>query len=178
MSGRLAKGMDPLGDLSDDDDEEEENEKQVQVVNEDKLKPNVTEPVTKKLHIDYAALSQHGYRSGPSVLLVPDSASAQQSWNWSDGKNAKAENEEESAEEREKTRQAIKAVDVSVVQALKTKEDLAKLKRDEATERKNQSFNQKEKRKRDMGQASSGKNFIEEEKRLLRQSSSHGLGFD
>lgn len=35
--------------------------------------------------------------------------------------------------------------------------------------RKGESFNQKEKRKRDLGQASRGKSFVEEEKRILRQ---------
>ncbi|KAL4634929.1 hypothetical protein GN956_G13960 [Arapaima gigas] len=39
-----------------------------------------------------------------------------------------------------------------------------------AKKRKVESFQQKEKRKRDLGQATSDKNFVEEEKRILRQS--------
>ena len=39
------------------------------------------------------------------------------------------------------------------------------------------SFRQKEKRKRDAGQASRGKNYVEEEKRLLRDSGVYS-GFD
>lgn len=39
-----------------------------------------------------------------------------------------------------------------------------------AKDKKNLSFSQKEKRKRDLGQASRGKNYVEEEKRLLRES--------
>lgn len=38
-----------------------------------------------------------------------------------------------------------------------------------AKKRKVESFQQKEKRKRDMGQATSDKSFVEEEKRILRQ---------
>lgn len=39
----------------------------------------------------------------------------------------------------------------------------------ERAQKKHLSFNQKEKRKRDAGQATSSKNFVEEEKRLLRE---------
>ena len=39
----------------------------------------------------------------------------------------------------------------------------------ERAQKKHLSFNQKEKRKRDAGQATSGKNFVEEEKRMLRE---------
>lgn len=42
---------------------------------------------------------------------------------------------------------------------------------------KNLSFAQKEKRKRDMGQASRGKSYVEEEKRLLRDNGVYS-GFD
>lgn len=38
-----------------------------------------------------------------------------------------------------------------------------------AKKRRVETFQQKEKRKRDMGQATSDKNFVEEEKRILRQ---------
>jgi hypothetical protein len=44
-------------------------------------------------------------------------------------------------------------------------------------EKKNMSFQQKEKRKRELGQASRGKNYVEEEKRLLRESGVYS-GFD
>lgn len=38
-----------------------------------------------------------------------------------------------------------------------------------AKKRRVETFQQKEKRKRDLGQATSDKNFVEEEKRILRQ---------
>lgn len=38
-----------------------------------------------------------------------------------------------------------------------------------AKKRRVETFRQKEKRKRDMGQATSDKNFVEEEKRILRE---------
>jgi len=47
----------------------------------------------------------------------------------------------------------------------------------ESRKEKNVSFSQKEKRKRELGQASRGKNYVEEEKRLLRESGVYS-GFD
>lgn len=44
-----------------------------------------------------------------------------------------------------------------------------------AKKRRVETFQQKEKRKRDMGQATSDKTFVEEEKRILRQSLQWGL---
>ncbi len=52
-----------------------------------------------------------------------------------------------------------------------------KQRRDAITEQKALSFSQKEKRKRDMGQSSRGKNYVEEEKRLLRDQGVYS-GFD
>lgn len=49
--------------------------------------------------------------------------------------------------------------------------------RDAIAEQKALSFSQKEKRKRDLGQASRGKSYVEEEKRLLRDSGVYS-GFD
>lgn len=44
-----------------------------------------------------------------------------------------------------------------------------------AKKRRVESFQQKEKRKRDLGQATSDKSFVEEEKRILRQNADWGL---
>lgn len=46
-----------------------------------------------------------------------------------------------------------------------------------AKKRRVETFQQKEKRKRDMGQATSDKNFVEEEKRILRQKIEWDLNF-
>lgn len=44
-----------------------------------------------------------------------------------------------------------------------------KAEKSSAKKRRVETFQQKEKRKRDLGQATSDKNFVEEEKRILRQ---------
>ena len=49
--------------------------------------------------------------------------------------------------------------------------------REAAAEARALSFSQKEKRKRDLGQSSRGKNYVEEEKRLLRDQGVYS-GFD
>jgi hypothetical protein len=52
-----------------------------------------------------------------------------------------------------------------------------KQRQDAAAERRELSVAQKEKRKRDLGQASRGKNYVEEEKRALRKNGVYS-GFD
>lgn len=121
--------------------------------------------------IDYEALSKHGYHGGPSVLKVPPPRveEEEQNWSWSTGKDVveRKNSTEESFAERERTRAAAHGEDLLHVQA-----NLQLDKRD-----KKASFSQKEKRKRDLGQASRGKNYVEEEKRLLRDSGVYS-GFD
>ncbi|KAH7837347.1 hypothetical protein Vadar_012829 [Vaccinium darrowii] len=117
--------------------------------------------------INFEALSQHGYKGGPSILGVPPPKETDQEkdWSWSTGKESRATNEtEETYEERRRTRDAIiEGEQLTNVQTQK--------------EKKNFSFSQKEKRKRDIGQASRGKSYVEEEKRLLRDSGVYS-GFD
>ena len=67
---------------------------------------------------------------------------------------------EESFQDRQKTRAALR--DGELLATARTGGG--------SKEKKNLSFSQKEKRKRDLGQASRGKNYVEEEKRLLRDS--------
>lgn len=126
-------------------------------------------PAAKKraAAFDFAALSRHGYSSGPSVLKVPPprEVDKDQEWSWSTGTNRPSGKElEESYEEREKTRTALTKGEM--LSTALTRE-----------ERKNISFAQKEKRKRNLDQSSRGKNYVEEEKRLLRDSGVYS-GFD
>lgn len=125
-----------------------------------------TKPLKKKRGtIDYNALSRHGYAGGLSVLKVPPPKvdDKDRDWSWSTGEENKQRVTEETYEEREKTRAAAASMDrlISVKEITKSQTD----KKD-----RNISFSQKEKRKRDLGQASRGKSYVEEEKRLLRES--------
>ncbi|KAK3013782.1 hypothetical protein RJ639_010141 [Escallonia herrerae] len=115
--------------------------------------------------MDFEALSRHGYKGGLSVLSVPPPKEpVDQNWSWSTGKESRPTNEtEETYEERQKTRAAI--LEGEQLANARTQKE------------KNLSFSQKEKRKRDLGQASRGKNYVEEEKRLLRDSGVYS-GFD
>ncbi|TKY52647.1 UPF0690 protein C1orf5 [Spatholobus suberectus] len=118
--------------------------------------------------IDFEALKRHGYRGGPSVLKVPppkEGDDSKQDWSWSTGIDKRVDKEiEESYEERQKTREAISLGEQ--LPAALTRND-----------KKNLSFSHKEKRKRELGQASRGKNYVEEEKRLLRENGIYS-GFD
>ncbi|XP_020182290.1 uncharacterized protein [Aegilops tauschii subsp. strangulata] len=120
--------------------------------------------------VDFSALSRHGYRGGPSILTVAP-PKVEPNWTWSTGKDRnEKEVLTESFEERERTRAAVtegeKLIGVMNPQPRQTEKE-----KDAA------SFSQKEKRKRDRGQASRGKNYVEEEKRLLRGSGVYS-GFD
>ncbi|KAL5561723.1 hypothetical protein UlMin_031470 [Ulmus minor] len=120
----------------------------------------------KSSGVDFEALKKYGYKGGPSVLRVPPPKEAEkQDWSWSNGKEKReAKESEESYAERMKTRAAL--AQGEALPTVVTRQD-----------RKNASFSQKEKRKRELGQASRGKNYVEEEKRLLRDSGIYS-GFD
>ncbi|KAJ8749507.1 hypothetical protein K2173_025702 [Erythroxylum novogranatense] len=116
--------------------------------------------------VDFEALKRHGYKGGLSVLNVPPPKDkVVPDWSWSTGKEQGRTGEvEESYEERQRTRAALKdGEQLANVQTSKEKKSL--------------SFSQKEKRKREFGQASRGKSYVEEEKRLLRDSGIYS-GFD
>ncbi|KAL8528439.1 hypothetical protein ACS0TY_006027 [Phlomoides rotata] len=88
----------------------------------------------------------------------------EQDCSWSKGKEKQPKEGEESFQERQKTRVAI-ANGEELAYALTHKE------------KKNPSFQHKEKRKWDLGQATMGENYVEEEKRFLRDSGIYS-GFD
>ncbi|XP_043688363.1 uncharacterized protein LOC122639553 isoform X2 [Telopea speciosissima] len=117
--------------------------------------------------IDFKALSEHGYRGGPSILNMrppKEMDDKEPNWSWSTGKEKDADKDiEESYEERQRTRAAL--AEGERLTNVQTRKD------------KNLSFSQKEKRKRELGQASRGKNYVEEEKRLLRDNGVYS-GFD
>uniref|UniRef100_A0A1J3EGI1 UPF0690 protein C1orf52-like protein n=1 Tax=Noccaea caerulescens TaxID=107243 RepID=A0A1J3EGI1_NOCCA len=116
-----------------------------------------------KKTFDYESLQQHGYKA----LGLPDipAPEEKQDWSWNTGKDKqRVEEVKESYREREATRAAVSGGETIANAQLKS-------------ERKNLSFSQKEKKKRDLGQASRGKNYVEEEKRQLRESGVYS-GFD
>ncbi|GBF94691.1 hypothetical protein Rsub_07427 [Raphidocelis subcapitata] len=130
-------------------------------------------------------LEAQGFTTGPSVLYMKPPAEEPQSWNWGDGRAQKAaEPEEETQEERERTREAATTgAEQGALLAMRAAAHSAKL-RDEAKEErarlaaeKQLTWNQKEKRKRATGQATKGKNYVEEEKRLARNFGMYS-GFD
>ncbi|CAI0434032.1 unnamed protein product [Linum tenue] len=122
--------------------------------------------------VDFEELRRHGYKGGPSLLrMPPPKDDTEPNWTWSTGKEerlaATKDKNGESYEERQKTRAALMAGEQLMhSQTRKEKEEKNQL-----------SFSQKEKRKRELGQASRGKNYVEEEKRLLRDSGVYS-GFD
>ncbi|MBA0826133.1 hypothetical protein Goarm_011017 [Gossypium armourianum] len=118
----------------------------------------------KSAALDFEALKRHGYNGGLSVLNVPP-PKEKPDWSWSTGRESSEIREiKESFEDRQNTRAAI--LDAEELVNVQTRK-----------EKQNVSFSQKEKRKRELGQASRGKNYVEEEKRLLRESGVYS-GFD
>ncbi|EFJ22930.1 hypothetical protein SELMODRAFT_104331, partial [Selaginella moellendorffii] len=125
----------------------------------------------KKGDLSFADLAKHGYSSGPSVLNVPApnrNANFESNWSWSGGKQKTDEErqaeEVENIDERERTREIVNT-------------GAEKVRFSFHSEQRAQTFSKKEKRKRDLGQASRGKSYVEEEKRLLRDRGVYS-GFD
>jgi hypothetical protein len=195
MAGRWS-AMDPLSVLSDasNSDSEEEEEEEEEEDNDDAKQPgspihevalasekNAAGSDVRKPGLNYEALSRHGYSGGLSILHVPAprGQAGEQDWSWSAGKRKNEEGEtEETYEDREQTRQlANNSAATAAEEALAEYNFTKKQRRDAITEQKALSFSQKEKRKRDMGQSSRGKNYVEEEKRLLRDQGVYS-GFD
>lgn len=144
---------------------------------------SVASVLPKKPKLCYEALAKHGYHSGPSVLLVPEPRAEVKEVEW--GKWGKGERREEAGgvmEETLKEREELRLIvnekaGQAAAEAIAKAEAAQKLRQEIAAERRQLSFNQKEKRKRDMGQASRGKNYVEEEKRQLRDQGVYS-GFD
>ncbi|EPS66191.1 hypothetical protein M569_08588, partial [Genlisea aurea] len=148
----------------DDDDADDEPSSKRKISRDDSKKKKKKKKSIE--NIDFDTLNRHGYGGGLSVLNVPPPKEPEKehSWSWSTGRDARnAKEEEESYEERQKTRAAVADGEELLQASLQPKKNL--------------SFQQKEKRKRDLGQASRGKNYVEEEKRLLRGSGIYS-GFD
>lgn len=118
----------------------------------------------EKKAFDYESLQQHGYKAVGLPDLPPPVEKAD--WSWATGKDKArgAEEVKESFREREATRAAVSGGETIANAQLRS-------------DRKGLSFSQKEKKKRDLGQASRGKNYVEEEKRQLRESGVYS-GFD
>ncbi|KAM7256876.1 hypothetical protein ACFE04_012617 [Oxalis oulophora] len=132
------------------------------------LKPSKVETGKQKA---FDALKRYGYKGGLSILNVPAPKEEDKSdWSWSTGRDktdgGTGKVDKESYQERQKTRYAVK--DGELLENALTQKD---------RENKGISFSQKEKRKRELGQASRGKNYVEEEKRTLRDSGVYS-GFD
>ncbi|KAK9822371.1 hypothetical protein WJX81_003134 [Elliptochloris bilobata] len=174
----MARFMDTLGELS-EESSSSEAEDDVPLPKAKKKKA-LAEPAPEELeHL--------GYRSGPSILFVPEPKAepGSSNWEWGQGDADKAaEVEEESRAERERTREAAgsgledaaRLMRKAQQQALELKEQAREEQRKLAHERR-LTFKQKEKRKRDLGMQGGGRNYIEEEKRVARNFGFYS-GFD
>ncbi|CAM6111098.1 unnamed protein product [Calypogeia fissa] len=182
------KAMNSLAAISDDsssdsDSEDDEQNSRVGGAAVPQKKKGTEEVFVgvKKPKLGFDELSKHGYSGGPSILHIPAPKQevGNENWSWSNGKRESGGQQgEESIEERELTRElanekAMKMATTALAESAFAKQQKA----DAMAEQRARSFSQKEKRKRDLGQASRGKNYVEEEKRLLRDSGVYS-GFD
>ncbi|KAG2493504.1 hypothetical protein HYH03_008320 [Edaphochlamys debaryana] len=141
-------------------------------------------PKKKKVELSLEDLERAGYKSGPSVLLVkPPVDEGPSDWTW--GKGRPKGQKDDEGDDRAATRDAVAGVNAAAEAAVKAMahaaelREAAKAERLEAAAERNKplSFNQKEKRKRDTGQASRGKSYVEESKRQARDFGVYS-GFD
>eukprot|EP00884_Botryococcus_braunii_P003548 jgi/Botrbrau1/13194/Bobra.0351s0007.1 len=171
----MSKYMDTLGELSEDSEESELEAPERPTLKKRKpAQAAVPDPDT---------LQEMGFQT-PSVLLIPEKPDVvEPNWEWNKGSRSQA-GETETLEEREETRRAATTgVLESAEIANKAQARAALLKQEAYEERqriaqeKRLTFQQKEKRKREVGQAKSAKNYVEEEKRIARNFGVYS-GFD
>lgn len=103
-------------------------------------------------------------------MKVPPPKPEAQDWTWSTGKEHRDANKDTTEKTGEHER--AKGASAHRDNILNAQNEASRKDKDKAA-----SFSQKEKRKRDLGQASRGKSYVEEEKRLLRDSGVYS-GFD
>ncbi|BDA46955.1 hypothetical protein COCOBI_09-4080 [Coccomyxa sp. Obi] len=178
----MSKFMDTLGDLSGSDsgDDEEAPEEDALPALKRKKKTAASEPAPEDLE-------RLGYKSGPSILHVPEPKdSSEPTWEWGKGSKAEgAEEEQERYEDREHTRHATGSKLEETARLQRLAQEQARQAKMEARQERERlanearlTFKQKEKRKRELGQAKGGKgNYVEEEKRIARQFGVYS-GFD
>mmetsp|Transcript_8892 Transcript_8892/g.18981 ORF Transcript_8892/g.18981 Transcript_8892/m.18981 type:complete len:189 (+) Transcript_8892:60-626(+) len=182
MSKARTSMLNALEELSSSDSESEEQRQDGSGDAQTSEDPDEDQPAEKKTKkgITIEDLQRAGYKSGPSVLnMKAPQEAGPQNWNWSDGKAAKKyEPVHETLQEREQTRHAAtEGAEQGAEYAMKAAAQVQRLHEERRKEReqlereRRLTFNQKEKRKRDEGKASRGKNYVEEEKRVAR-----GLG--
>lgn len=189
----MAKGMDPLGEISGSDSEDDGDE-------ETEPAPEPL-PAKKKAEVDYETLKRAGYSGGPSVLGIKEQQ-AVGDWSWGKGTeeedNMTAEDhvnlrhqtnaglEEacglalKNVEDRKRQREVDQAEREEAFQnRLKIQRDMKQaLRQDKKKDDKEKSWRHKERVKREKGQQGSGRNWVEEEKRILKHAGVGGFGFD
>lgn len=154
----------------------------------DSSEEEVEEETKKKRTLTIEDLEKCGYKARPSILLVPEPKDQETGIadDWSDGRAHRKREEviKETSEEREVTRKAVNEdVDAIADYAVKRMQVADKVRQERKQEQRRLAkhrkltFNQKEKAKRNAGQASGGKNFIQEEKRIGRNFGLYS-GFD
>lgn len=170
----MSKFMDPLGDDS-------EASTSCSDSGDEGPTPNQVKNPSQQLHVDLETLV-----AGNSVLFVPEPPrDPQDQWDWGSGTDhAEAGGNEDSREAREATRHAVeKGLEQSVALAAKVAMRQAELREAKRKEwsvqqaERRKTYQQKEKRKRDLGMQKSDKDYVQEEKRVAR---THGVysGFD
>ena len=196
----LAKGMDPLGDIpSDDSDDDDDAEPGASSPAEAAPK----KPAKTPLSVDYDTLIQHGMRSAPSIMGIKERDSAEDAWGWSKGQAGDSARDDMSSEAlNRKTNAGLEAYCAGAIDdaaARRAARARARAERDAQIQRRRQrerdtrealrrddrsnareedrSFKAREKRKRERGQQASGKDWVQEEKRALREAAGAGGGF-
>lgn len=192
MSAKMAKGMDPLGDIPSDSDESDAEE-------EAHAPAPAPRPESK---IDYEALRAHGMKSAPSVLGIQEKR-GDASWGWSQGRRGDLARDDMTNEDLHDAtnagleRACAAAVDAERARREERARERAEREADIASRRRREretrdalradanarrdddkSFRAREKRKRDRGQqGGGGKDWVQEEKRALREAAGSGGGF-
>ena len=196
MAARMAKGMDPLGALLSGSDSDADSDDAAPLEAAAKTAP--ANPTEAK--IDYEALRKHGMKTAPTLEGIKDTGGGEGAWGWSRGSRAAGRDTMTGEELHEATNAGLERACASSIEAAEAKRNARAADRERreaevATRRRReretrQALRDDEKASRTLGTAQKRayarserpkrpeRDWVQVEKRALREGTGGAFGFD
>lgn len=194
MAARMAKGMDPLGDLPSDSDADSDDAAPVDAA--EKTAPS--KPTEAK--IDYEALRKHGMKTAPTLEGIKGDDGGEGTWGWSRGSRDAGRDAMTGEELHEATNAGLERACARSIEAAEAKRnaraaDREKREAEVAVRRRReretrQALREDDKAVKNVSRAFGAKqkpaarhpgrerDWVQEEKRALREGAGSAFGFD
>jgi hypothetical protein len=193
MAARMAKGMDPLGALLSGSDSDADSDDAAPLEAAAKTAP--ANPTEAK--IDYEALRKHGMKTAPTLEGIKDAGGGEGAWGWSRGSREAGRDTMTGEELHEATNAGLERACASSIEAAEAKRNARAADRERreaevATRRRReretrQALREDDKASRTLGAAQKRayarserpeRDWVQDEKRALREGTGGAFGFD